>query len=89
VAVERASATVITYCVTVKDLTSSAVNIEARYAVLNEERAMRVITESDARERVETSPPGAGRTWPHDKLGRRRSVGDAYAGSIRDTSHLD
>ena len=35
VEVERASATHITYWVTVKNLSNQAVNIEARYAVLN------------------------------------------------------
>ena len=35
VAVERASDTAITYWVTIRNLTSSTVNIEARYAVLN------------------------------------------------------
>ena len=35
VAVERASSTHITYWVTIKNLTSTPVNIEARYAVLN------------------------------------------------------
>jgi hypothetical protein len=35
VAVERASDTAITYWVTIRNLTSSPVNIEARYAVLN------------------------------------------------------
>lgn len=35
VAVERASSTHITYWITIKNLTSNPVNIEARYAVLN------------------------------------------------------
>ena len=35
VAVERATATHITYWVTIKNATASPVNIEARYAVLN------------------------------------------------------
>lgn len=35
VAVERASSTNITYWITIRNLTSSAVDIEARYAVLN------------------------------------------------------
>ena len=35
VAVERASSTNITYWITIRNLTSSPVNIEARYAVLN------------------------------------------------------
>lgn len=35
IAVERASATHITYWITVKNLTENPVNIEARYAVLN------------------------------------------------------
>lgn len=35
VAVERASSTNITYWITIKNLTSNPVNIEARYAVLN------------------------------------------------------
>ncbi len=35
VGVERASATHITYWITIRNLTSSPVNIEARYAVLN------------------------------------------------------
>jgi hypothetical protein len=35
VAVERASSTHITYWITVRNLTSNAVNIEGRYAVLN------------------------------------------------------
>jgi hypothetical protein len=35
VGVERASATYITYWITIKNLTSVPVNIEARYAVLN------------------------------------------------------
>ena len=35
VAVERASSTHITYWITIRNLTSSPVNIEARYAVLN------------------------------------------------------
>ena len=35
VAVERASATDITYWITVRNLTGSAVNIEGRFAVMN------------------------------------------------------
>jgi hypothetical protein len=35
VAVERASATSITYWITIRNLTTNPVNIEARYAVLN------------------------------------------------------
>ncbi|QZZ20026.1 hypothetical protein J5X98_22470 [Leptothermofonsia sichuanensis E412] len=35
VAVERASAANLTYWVTIKNLTSNPVNIEARYAILN------------------------------------------------------
>jgi hypothetical protein len=35
VAVERASATAFTYWITIRNLTATAVNIEARYAVLN------------------------------------------------------
>ncbi len=35
VAVERASSTHITYWITIKNLRTTAVNIEARYAVLN------------------------------------------------------
>lgn len=35
VAVERASSTAITYWITIRNLTSDPVNIEARYAVLN------------------------------------------------------
>jgi hypothetical protein len=35
VAVERASANFITYWITITNVTSSSVNIEARYAVLN------------------------------------------------------
>jgi hypothetical protein len=35
VAVERASSTHITYWITIRNVTSSPVNIEARYAVLN------------------------------------------------------
>jgi hypothetical protein len=35
VAVERASATAITYWITIRNLTSNPLNIEARYAVLN------------------------------------------------------
>lgn len=35
VAVERASATQITYWITVKNLTNTAVQIEGRYAILN------------------------------------------------------
>jgi hypothetical protein len=35
VGVERASSTNITYWITIKNLTSNPVNIEARYAVLN------------------------------------------------------
>ena len=35
VAVERASSTAITYWITIRNLTSNPVNIEARYAVLN------------------------------------------------------
>ena len=35
VAVERASSTHITYWITISNVTSSPVNIEARYAVLN------------------------------------------------------
>ena len=35
VGVERASTTAITYWITIRNLTSSAVNIEARYAIMN------------------------------------------------------
>lgn len=35
VEVECASSTAVTYWITVKNLTSSAVNVEARYAILN------------------------------------------------------
>ena len=35
VAVERASATDITYCITVSNLTGARIDIEARYAVTN------------------------------------------------------
>lgn len=35
VAVERASSAYITYWITIKNLTSNSVNIEARYAILN------------------------------------------------------
>ncbi len=35
VAVERASATHITYWITIRNLTAAPVNVEARYAVLN------------------------------------------------------
>jgi hypothetical protein len=35
VAVERASAAAITYWITIRNLTAAAVDIEARYAVLN------------------------------------------------------
>ncbi len=35
VAVERATSTHITYWITIKNLTSNPVNIEARYAILN------------------------------------------------------
>jgi hypothetical protein len=35
VAVERASATAITYWITIRNLTSNAINIEARYAIMN------------------------------------------------------
>jgi len=35
VAVERASSTAITYWITIRNLTSNPVDIEARYAVLN------------------------------------------------------
>lgn len=35
VAVERASSTYITYWITIKNITSNPVNIEARYAILN------------------------------------------------------
>ena len=35
IGVERATATTITYWITIKNLTSSVTNIEARYAVMN------------------------------------------------------
>lgn len=35
VAVERASAAMITYWITIRNLTSSPTNIEARYAIIN------------------------------------------------------
>jgi hypothetical protein len=35
VAVERASPTMITYWITIRNLTSSATNIEARFAIMN------------------------------------------------------
>lgn len=36
VEVERTSSTALTYWITIKNLTSSAVSVEARYAILNE-----------------------------------------------------
>jgi len=35
VAVERASATAVTYWITIRNITSSGINIEARYAIMN------------------------------------------------------